>query len=75
MILLNYPFSTLTLRLINVIFYVSLKLFQIVVFYLMTGDNTKKIWVHRFYAKQKTDVPKARKMAAGGLGSAVTSAR
>ena len=40
----------------------------------MTGDNTKKIWVHWFYAKQKTDVPKARRMAAGGLGSTVTPA-
>ena len=38
-------------------------------------DNTEKIWAHRFYAKQKTDVPKARKMAAGGLGNPVTPAR
>ena len=34
-ILLNYPFSAHTLRLTSVIFYVSLKLFQIVLFYLM----------------------------------------
>ena len=40
-----------------------------------SGDNTEKIWAHRFYAKQKTDMPKAHKMAAGGLGSAVTPAR
>ena len=40
----------------------------------MTGDNTKKIWAHWFYAKQKTDMPKARRMAAGGLGSTVTPA-
>ena len=38
-------------------------------------DNTEKIWVHRFYAKQKADVPKARKMAAEGLGSAVSPPR
>ena len=36
-----------------------------------TGDNTEKIWAHRFFAKQKTDMPKARKMAAGSPGSAV----
>ena len=36
-----------------------------------TGDNTEKIWVHRFFAKQKTDMPKASKIAAGGPGSAV----
>ena len=39
------------------------------------GDNTEKIWVHRFYAKQKTDMPKAHKMAAGGQGSAVRPPR
>ena len=36
-----------------------------------SGDNTEKIWACRLFAKQKTDVP--RKMAAGGLGSAVRS--
>ena len=41
----------------------------------LAGDNTEKIWAHRFYAKQKTDVPKARKMAAGGQGSAVRPPR
>ena len=34
------------------------------------GDNT---WAHRFSGKQKPDVPKASKMAAEGLGSAVSS--
>ena len=38
---------------------------------LLPGDNTEKIWAHRLFAKQKTDVPKARKMAAGGPGRAV----
>ena len=33
----------------------------------------KKIWVHGFFAKQKTDGPKAHKMTAGDLGSAVSS--
>ena len=36
-----------------------------------SGDNTEKIWVHRFFAKQRTDMPKAHKMAAGGPGSVV----
>ena len=36
-----------------------------------SGDNIEKIWAHQLFAKQKTDVPKARKMVAGGLGSAV----
>ena len=35
------------------------------------GDNTEKIWAHWFFAKQKTDMPKASKMGAGGPGSAV----
>ena len=39
---------------------------------LARRDNTEKIWVHCFFAKQKTDVPKALKMAAGGLGSGVS---
>ena len=39
------------------------------------GDNTEKKWARRFLAKQKTDVPKARKMVSGGLGSAVRSPR
>ena len=39
------------------------------------GDNTEKKWARRFFAKQKTDVPKARKMVSGGLGSAVRSPR
>ena len=38
----------------------------------ISGDNTEKIMAHRFFAKQKTDVSKACKMAAGGLGSAVS---
>ena len=38
-------------------------------------DNTEKIWAYRFYAKQKTDVPKTRKMAAVGPGSAVSPLR
>ena len=36
------------------------------------GDNTEKIWVHQFFAKQKADVPKALKMATRSLGSAVS---
>ena len=36
-----------------------------------SGDNKEKIWVHQLFAKQKTDMPKARKMAARGLVSAV----
>ena len=36
-----------------------------------TGDNMEKIWVYRVFAKQKTDVSKAHKMAAGGLGRTV----
>ena len=39
---------------------------------LLAGDNTEKIWAHRIFAKQKTDVPKARKMATGRLGSVVS---
>ena len=35
-------------------------------------DNTEQLWAHRIFAKQKTDVPKASKMAAGGLGNAVS---
>ena len=38
-----------------------------------SGDNTEKIWAHRFFAKRKTDMPKARKMAAGSPGSPVVS--
>ena len=38
-----------------------------------SGYNTEKIWALRFLGKQKPDVPKARKMAAGSLGSAVSS--
>ena len=38
----------------------------------LPGDNTEKIWAYRFFAKQKTNVPKARKTAAGGLGGAVS---
>ena len=37
-----------------------------------TVDNTEKIWAHRFFAKQKRNVPKARKTSAGGLGGAVS---
>ena len=37
-----------------------------------TGDNTEKIWVHQIFPKQKTDVPKAHKMVAGGLGNAIS---
>ena len=36
----------------------------------MAGDNTEKIWAHRFFGNQKTDVPKPHKMATEGLGSA-----
>ena len=36
------------------------------------GDNTEKISAHQFFAKQKIDVPKADKMAAGVLESAVS---
>ena len=39
---------------------------------LISGDNTEKIWAHRIFAKQKTDVPKARKMTTGRLGSVVS---
>ena len=35
----------------------------------ISGDNTEKIMAHRFFAKQKTDVSKACKMAAGGYQS------
>ena len=35
----------------------------------LPGDNTEKIPIHQLFAKQKTDVPKVRKMAAGGPGS------
>ena len=52
-----------------------LSLLNIILAYIITRDNTEKIWAHRFYAKQKTDVPKARKMAAVGLGSAVSPLR
>ena len=38
----------------------------------ISGDNTEKIWVHQFFAKQKRNVPKARKTSAGGLGGAVS---
>ena len=38
----------------------------------VTRDYTEKIWAHGFFAKQKTDVPKAHKIAAGGLGSTVS---
>ena len=37
----------------------------------MSGDNTEKIWAHRFFAKQETDMPKACKMADESPGSAV----
>ena len=37
----------------------------------LPGDNTEKIPIHQLFAKQKTDVPKVRKMAAGGPGSIV----
>ena len=37
------------------------------------GNNTEKIWAHRFFRKQKADVPKACKMAAEGLRSSVSS--
>ena len=40
---------------------------------MSTGDNTGKIWEHRFFGKQKTGVPKACKIAAEGLGNAVSS--
>ena len=50
-------------------------LLNIILAYIITRDNTEKTWTHRFYAKQKTDVPKARKMAAVGLGSAVSPLR
>ena len=49
--------------------------FKSVILHPKSEDNTEKIWEHRFYAKQKTDVPKARKVAAGGLGSAVSPPR
>ena len=39
---------------------------------ILSGSNTEKIWVHQFSVKQKTDVPKAHKIAARGLGSAVS---
>ena len=39
----------------------------------MSSENTQKVWVHQFSGKQKTDVPKAHKMAARGLGSAISS--
>ena len=39
---------------------------------LAIGDNAEKIWAHRFFVKYTTDVPKTRKMAAGGLGSTVS---
>ena len=31
-------------------------------YFTSTGDNTEKIWAHRFYAKQKTEVSKAVKL-------------
>ena len=34
---------------------------------IVAGDNTEKIWAHRFYAEQK--------MAGGGLGSTVSPSR
>ena len=42
---------------------------------LYAGDNTEKIWAHQFYAEQKTDEPKARKMVGVGLGSTVSPPR
>ena len=39
---------------------------------IATGDNTEKIWAHQFFAKHKTNMPKAREMAAGGLESTVS---
>ena len=38
----------------------------------ISGDNTEKIWAHRFFAKQKRNVLKARKTSAGGLGGGVS---
>ena len=38
----------------------------------ISGDNTEKIWARRFFAKQKTDMPKTCKIAVGGLGSVVS---
>ena len=36
-------------------------------------ETTLFLWhLYWIFAKQKTDVPKARKMAAGGLGNAVS---
>ena len=46
-------------------------IYRIFSIYSLPGDNTEKIWAPRFFAKQKTDMPKARKMAAGNSGSAV----
>ena len=37
----------------------------------IAGDNTEKIWACWFFAKQKTDMPKAHKIAAWSLGSAL----
>ena len=39
---------------------------------VLSGNNTEKIWAHRFFVKQKRNVPKARKTSAGGLGGAVS---
>ena len=36
---------------------------------MLSGDNTEKIWVHRFFMRQKADVPKARKKATGLWGA------
>ena len=33
-----------------------------------TGGNTEKIWTHRLFARQKADMPKTHKMAAGVWG-------
>ena len=41
----------------------------------LARDIQKKIWLHHFYAKEKPDVQKARKMAAGGLASSISPFR
>ena len=42
--------------------------------FILSGDNTEKIWAHWFFAKQKRNMPKACKTSAGGLGGAVSPA-
>ena len=41
-----------------------LKLFALTSFHIKSGNNTEKIWAHRFLAKPKT-------IETGGLGGAV----